>query len=70
MNRFFITYRKPIRTAHRNIVERWTKSIMKESGVDTKIFKPHNSRSASASAATNPGGNYGQCFETRKLEKC
>ena len=33
---------------------RWTKSIMKESGV-SKIFKPHSSRSASTSAATNAG---------------
>ena len=34
---------------------RWTKSIMNESGVDTKIFKPHSCRSASTSAGTNAG---------------
>ena len=34
---------------------RWTKNIMNESGVDTKIFKPHSRRSASTSAATNAG---------------
>ena len=34
---------------------RWTKNIMNESGVDTKIFKPHSCRSASTSAATNAG---------------
>ena len=34
---------------------RWTKNIMNESGIDTKIFKPHSCRSASTSAATNAG---------------
>ena len=34
---------------------RWTKNIMNESGIDTKIFKPHSCRSASTSAATNVG---------------
>ena len=33
----------------------WNKIIMNESGVDTKIFKPHSWRSASPSAATNAG---------------
>ena len=33
----------------------WTKNIMNESGVDTKVFKPHSCRSASTSAATNAG---------------
>ena len=50
---YFITYRKPIRPAHKDA--RWTESIVKESGVDTKIFKSHSSRSATASAATNAG---------------
>ena len=70
MNRSFITYRKPIRTAHRDTVAYWTKSIIKESDVDTKIFKPHSSRSESTSAATNAGGKDRRCFETKKLEKC
>ena len=33
----------------------WTKSIMNESGVDTKIFKAYSCRSASTSGATNAG---------------
>lgn len=33
----------------------WTKSIMRESGVDTKILKPHSSKSAATSAATIVG---------------
>ena len=33
----------------------WTKSIMIESGLDTKVFKPDSWRSASPSAATNAG---------------
>ena len=34
---------------------RWTKNTMNESGVDTKIFKPHSCRSASTSAGANAG---------------
>ena len=33
----------------------WTQSIMNESGVATKIFKPPSCRSTSTSAATNAG---------------
>ena len=55
INSFFIKNRKPNRVVHRDTIARWTKSIMKESDVDTKIFKAHSSRSASTSAATNTG---------------
>ena len=48
INSLFITYRKPIRATHRDTIARWTKNIMNESGVDTKFFKPHSCRSASA----------------------
>ena len=51
----FITYRKPIKATHRDTMAHWNKIIMNESGVDTKIFKPHSWRSASPSAATNAG---------------
>ena len=55
LNSLFITYRKPIRAAHRDTMARWPKNIMNESGVDTKVFKPHSCLSASTSAATNAG---------------
>ena len=55
INGFFITYIKPIRAAYRDTMWRWTKKIMNESGLDTKLFKPHSCRSASRSAATNAG---------------
>ena len=32
MKSYFMTYRKPIRAAHRETVTRWTKNIMHESG--------------------------------------
>lgn len=42
---FLTTYRKPIRAAHRYTMARWTKNIMKEPGVDNKMFKAQRNRS-------------------------
>ena len=55
INNLFITYEKTIRAAHRDTMALWTKIMMNELGVDTKIFKPHSCRSASTPTATNAG---------------
>ena len=45
----FITCVKPHNTPSTETIARWVKGIMIESGVDTKVFKPHSCRSASTS---------------------
>ena len=35
----------------RDTVSRWVKSVLKTSGIDVSVFKPHSTRSASTSKA-------------------
>ena len=48
---FFITYGKPHHPASKDSLARWVKEVMRNSGIDTEIFKPHSIRVASNSAA-------------------
>ena len=63
INSLFITYKKPIRATHRDIIASWIKNIMNELGVDTKVFKPYSCRSASTSVATNAGVTIGNVLK-------
>ena len=44
-----ITFGKPYHPASKDTIARWIKDLMRISGVDTDIFKPHSCRSASTS---------------------
>ena len=57
INSCFVTYGKPSGVAHKEnmAMALCTENIMVESGVDTKIFKPHSSRSTSISTAAHVG---------------
>ena len=46
-----ITFGKPYHPASKDTIARWIKDLMRISGVDTDIFKPHSCRSASTSKA-------------------
>lgn len=48
---------KPHEKIARNTVSSWTKKVFKAAGIDTKIFGPHSTRSASTSAAIAEGIN-------------
>ena len=52
---FFITYGKPHHPASKDLLARWVKEVMGNSGIDTEIFKPHSTRVASNSAAYKLG---------------
>ena len=52
---FFITFGKPHHPASKDTLARWVKKVMGNSGIDTKIFKPHSTRVASNSAAYRLG---------------
>ena len=54
-SRVLLSYQKPHKPVSRATVSRWVKSAMELSGVDTSIFKPHSTRSASVSKAANAG---------------
>ena len=47
----FVTTIKPHGPATSDTIRRWVRSLMSEAGIDTKVFRPHSTRSASTSAA-------------------
>lgn len=55
MQQLFLTYKKPYKPATKATLSRWLKTILQESGIDTKQFKPHSSRHASTSTAYRNG---------------
>lgn len=47
----FISFLKPYQPVSKSTISRWIWRVMTEAGIDTNIFKPHSTRSASVSAA-------------------
>lgn len=47
----FITSQRPHKSVSRDTIGRWLKTVLQNSGIDVKMFKPHSTRSASASTA-------------------
>ena len=45
-----LSYKAPFRPVSRDTISRWVKTLMCQSGIDLKIFKPHSTRAAAASA--------------------
>lgn len=56
-DQLFISTVKPYRAVSRDTIARWIKSILTRAGVDTSIFKPHSTRSASVSTALRNGAD-------------
>lgn len=52
-SQLFISYAKPFRKVSRETISRWVKFALTASGIDTSRFKPHSTRAASTSAASN-----------------
>ena len=50
-DQLLITYSKPHRAASSDTIERWLKTVMTKSGIDTQQFGAHSTRAAAASAA-------------------
>ena len=51
----FVKNGKSIKVTHKDTLPRWTKEIMRKSGMNISVFKPHNCRGAYSSAAKNAG---------------
>ena len=52
-SQLFISYNRPFKGVSRDIISRWVKLVLTDSGIDTSRFKPHNTKAASTSAAIN-----------------
>ena len=50
-NRLFITFIKTNKAVSRDTISRWTKQVLTNSGIDTKMFTSHSTRAASATKA-------------------
>ena len=50
-NQLFISTIKPHNKVTKATISRWIKTVMKAAGINTDIFKPHSTRSASTSKA-------------------
>jgi len=60
----FVTYQKPMHSASKDTLSRWTKLVMKQAGIDTKVFSSHSVRGATTSAATQGGANLDEVLMT------
>ena len=52
-SQLFISYNRPFRRVSRETISRWVKLVLTDAGIDTLRFKPHSTRAASTSAASN-----------------
>ena len=50
-NKLFISFIKPNKAVSRDTISRWTKQVLTNSGIDTKMFTSHSTRAASATKA-------------------
>ena len=51
MTKLFLTTQRPYKAVSRDIICRWTKNILRKSGIDVNIFKPHSTKAVSTTAA-------------------
>lgn len=52
-SQLFISYNRPFRRVSRETISPWAKLVLTDTGIDTSRFKPHSTRAASTSAASN-----------------
>ncbi|KAJ8038859.1 hypothetical protein HOLleu_16414 [Holothuria leucospilota] len=50
-SKLFISFVRPHASVSRETISRWIKYVLKESGLNTDLFKPHSTRSAATSGA-------------------
>ena len=50
-SQLFLSYQKPYRRVTKGTLAKWIKNVLKCAGIDTSIFSPHSTRSASTSVA-------------------
>ncbi|KAL9985474.1 hypothetical protein ACROYT_G007888 [Oculina patagonica] len=63
-SQLFISYQKSFKKVNRDTISRWVKSVLTDSGIDTSRFKPHSTRAASTSAASNASVSLDDILQT------
>jgi len=53
--RFFVTVKRPHRSASSQTLARWIKSCLSQAGIDTKLFSAYSTKHATTSAAVLKG---------------
>ena len=48
----FISYLKPFKPVSRSTISRWIKVVMRKSGINVEMFRPHSTRAAATSKAS------------------
>ena len=51
-SKLFISFYKPHEAVHKETISRWIRTVLSLAKIDLDVFKPHSTRSASASAAS------------------
>lgn len=51
-NQLFVSYIKPHGAVSKDTIARWIRTVMMNAGLDVTMFKPHSTRSAATSKAT------------------
>ena len=54
-DQLLLSYQKPLHPITKDTLARWLRDILSKSGMDTKLFSAHSTRSASTSAAARCG---------------
>ena len=59
-----VSYTKPHKAVSRDTIGRWVKTVLSSAGIDTKKFKPHSTRAAAVSAASNASVSLDEILRT------
>ena len=55
IDRLFLTLQRPFKSASSQTLSRWIKATLKDSGINTKVFRAHSVRHAATSHAKRQG---------------
>ena len=63
-SQLLVSYTKPHKAVSRDTIGRWVKTVLSSAGIDTKKFKPHSTRAAAVSAASNASDSLNEILKT------
>ena len=63
-SQLFISYTRPFRRVSRETISCWVKFVLTDSRIDMLRFKPHSTRAASTSAASNASASLDDILHT------
>ena len=63
-SQLFVSYTKPHKAVSRDTIGRWVKTVLSSAGIDMKKFKPHSTRAAAVSPASNASASLDEIVST------